>query len=105
MSEPDNGIIKFTVKEWLLKLDTKLDTALSKLDGKADGRDLIALEIRFTELKNQVDLQNKVNEAIRVQAEKTAKTSTSNLTRKQAIVLSVVAVAALALQLYTALGG
>jgi hypothetical protein len=105
MTEPDNGIIKFTVKEWLLKLDTKLDTALVMLAGKADNRDLMSLENRFNELKTQVDSQNKVNEAIRVQAEKTAKQSTSNLTRKQAVILSGCGVAALGIQLYAALGG
>jgi hypothetical protein len=104
VTEPDNGTIKFTVKELLGKMDVKLDTALSKLDGKADGRDLVALELRFNELKTQVDLQNKVNEAIRVKAEETAKTSASNFTRREKLLLGAITVAAFFVKLYVVFG-
>ena len=41
----------YTVKEWLQRLDTKLDTLDEKLDQKADTATVLALEQRIRDLE------------------------------------------------------
>jgi len=42
----------FTVKEWLQRLDQKIDSLDDKLDSKADTVTVVALEARIRELEN-----------------------------------------------------
>jgi hypothetical protein len=62
--EPDNGSIRFTVKELLAKVDVKLDAISGKLDAKADAHDVQALEDRIGALEKEASEVRVVAEAL-----------------------------------------
>jgi hypothetical protein len=51
LSDIDNGSIRFTVKELLARMDTKLDSIVTSLEEKADQGDYENLEKRVRSLE------------------------------------------------------
>lgn len=121
MSDNIGHSVTYTVKEMLENLGKKIDRIDAKLDSKvdvaaferiqhrvesaADRAAVLALEIKVNDLIHKVETQDRINEAVRVKSEETAKTSATNFTRKEKIVTVFVALAALALQLYIIVQG
>lgn len=101
----------FTTKDMLLRLDEKLDKLDEKLDRKVDlahferqqekvERRVVELEIKLGGLDDQVRIQDKVNAALTKKAQEIATESASNFTRKEKILMALIAIAALLLQAY-----
>lgn len=93
----ETGNVVYTVKELLAKLDGKVDTIILSLGSKAEKSDVEALAKRVVDLEGKVSLQSEVNKALRSE-------SAANFTRREKIIGLLLALLAIAAQIYT-LGG
>jgi len=79
---------------------------------KANAREFAELRLSVSthekalkELQEQLRIQEKVNEALRIKAKETAEQSASNFTRGEKVIATLLTLIALGIQLYVVTGG